>query len=182
MADHIRRALQEEAGDVLLYAPVAEKEEFINAIAYLIRRLDENTAPENFLRHAPGLSVGSDQWQMLKDGFIRSCERQRTLPEAPHRTQNRANEPLSPDASPCISNYFTNEPDTDWSLPVNRVRITSYNVCYTKLLRIILLQSGDSDVEKHVPLLDINTVLGREIAIHQFPVDQSIDLTALLND
>jgi len=47
---------------------------------------------------------------------------------------------------------------------------------------IILLQSGDSDVEKHVPLLDINTVLGREIAIHQFPVDQSIDLTALLND
>jgi RHH-type proline utilization regulon transcriptional repressor/proline dehydrogenase/delta 1-pyrroline-5-carboxylate dehydrogenase len=45
MADHVRRALHcEKAGDVLLYAPVATRDQFINAIAYLIRRLDENTA------------------------------------------------------------------------------------------------------------------------------------------
>ena len=48
MADHVRRALAEKAGDVLLYAPVATKEEFINAIAYLVRRLDENTGTGKF--------------------------------------------------------------------------------------------------------------------------------------
>lgn len=65
MADHVRRALQETTGDVLLYAPVAGKVEFINAIAYLIRRLDENTAKEIFLRYAPGLQVNSPEWAML---------------------------------------------------------------------------------------------------------------------
>ena len=47
MADHVRRALSDISGDVLLYAPVAKKDEFISAIAYLIRRLDENTAGES---------------------------------------------------------------------------------------------------------------------------------------
>ncbi|HLB52744.1 MAG TPA: proline dehydrogenase family protein, partial [Chlamydiales bacterium] len=51
MADHIRRVVQKLTGDVLLYCPVAKKEDFQHAIAYLIRRLDENTGAENFLRH-----------------------------------------------------------------------------------------------------------------------------------
>ena len=57
------------SGDVLLYAPVASKDEFINAIAYLIRRLDENTAEENFLRHSPGLHTDSPEWEHLKEQF-----------------------------------------------------------------------------------------------------------------
>ena len=61
MADNIRRALIEKTDDVLLYSPVAEKDQFINAIAYLIRRLDENTAPDNFLRYAPGLKTGTKE-------------------------------------------------------------------------------------------------------------------------
>ena len=52
MADHVRRAINEITSDVLLYAPEAKKEQFINAIAYLVRRLDENTADDNFLRHS----------------------------------------------------------------------------------------------------------------------------------
>ncbi len=35
MADHVRRALFETTGEMLLYAPVATKDQFINAIAYL---------------------------------------------------------------------------------------------------------------------------------------------------
>jgi RHH-type proline utilization regulon transcriptional repressor/proline dehydrogenase/delta 1-pyrroline-5-carboxylate dehydrogenase len=53
MADHVRRALSEASEEMLLYAPVAGRDEFINAIAYLVRRLDENTAEENYLRYAP---------------------------------------------------------------------------------------------------------------------------------
>ena len=37
---------------VLLYAPVTNDDDFAAAVAYLVRRLDENTAPENYLRAA----------------------------------------------------------------------------------------------------------------------------------
>jgi len=37
---------------VILYAPVTRREDFAAAVAYLVRRLDENTSPENYLRAA----------------------------------------------------------------------------------------------------------------------------------
>src|SRR5215472_407635 len=55
MANHQARAVQARAGALLLYAPVVRAEDFHSAIAYLVRRLDENTAEDNFLRHVFGL-------------------------------------------------------------------------------------------------------------------------------
>ena len=52
-----------------LYAPVASRDQFINAIAYLIRRLDENTGQQNFLRHPSSLRTASRSWQVLADRF-----------------------------------------------------------------------------------------------------------------
>ncbi|MCF6185914.1 MAG: bifunctional proline dehydrogenase/L-glutamate gamma-semialdehyde dehydrogenase [Desulfobulbaceae bacterium] len=120
MADHVRRALQETSGDVLLYAPVAGKDEFINAIAYLIRRLDENTARENFLRYAPGLQVDSKEWHFLQQSFIASCNLINEAGLGPNRTQDRNTEIFDPGISTLHRNSFTNEPDTDWSLAANR--------------------------------------------------------------
>ncbi len=120
MADHVRRALQESAGDLLLYAPVASKEEFINAIGYLIRRLDENTAPENFLRYSPDLHVGSAEWNFLKEGFLRSCDYIEQAQSAPNRIQDRTSEQFDPAISTYHRNRFINEADTDWSLAANR--------------------------------------------------------------
>jgi len=120
MADPVRRALQESSGKVLLYAPVAGKDEFINAIGYLIRRLDENTGPENFLRYAPDLQVGSRQWTLLKQQVLHACALQETVSAAPNRTQDRTAETwLSKDTTSPRSR-FVNEPDTDWSLAANR--------------------------------------------------------------
>ena len=70
MANHQRRALFELTRNLLLYAPACRKENFINAIGYLIRRLDENTGPENFLRHAFKIEVDSPEWQQLEQGFL----------------------------------------------------------------------------------------------------------------
>jgi RHH-type transcriptional regulator, proline utilization regulon repressor / proline dehydrogenase / delta 1-pyrroline-5-carboxylate dehydrogenase len=120
MADHVRRALSEEAADVLLYAPVAAKEEFINAIAYLIRRLDENTSPGNFLRYAPELAVESDEWAYLKEEFLLSCGQIEKARLGPNRTQDRRTESLPFAAGTFEENSFSNEPDTDWSLCANR--------------------------------------------------------------
>lgn len=120
MADHVRRALQETAGDVLLYAPVATKDEFINAIAYLIRRLDENTAKENFLRYAPGLQVGSSDWNFLEKSFSASCDCIDQAGTGANRIQNRSTEAIPPQISSLYQNRFINEADTDWSLAANR--------------------------------------------------------------
>ncbi|MEA2116281.1 MAG: bifunctional proline dehydrogenase/L-glutamate gamma-semialdehyde dehydrogenase [Thermodesulfobacteriota bacterium] len=120
MADHVRRALQELSGDVLLYAPVATKDEFINAIAYLIRRLDENTAKENFLRYAPGLQVDSSDWSFLEESFVASCHFMDQAGTGPKRSQDRNTEIFAAEISSLHQNSFTNEPDTDWSLAANR--------------------------------------------------------------
>jgi RHH-type proline utilization regulon transcriptional repressor/proline dehydrogenase/delta 1-pyrroline-5-carboxylate dehydrogenase len=120
MADHVCRALRETGSDMLLYAPVAGTDEFLNAIAYLIRRLDENTAPDNFLRHAPQLRVGSSEWQSLKKGFLRAAALRPTIRRTPNRTQDRASETFDPKTSPSLRHAFANEPDTDWSLTANR--------------------------------------------------------------
>jgi RHH-type proline utilization regulon transcriptional repressor/proline dehydrogenase/delta 1-pyrroline-5-carboxylate dehydrogenase len=119
MANHQRRALCELNDNVLLYAPATRKEEFVNAIGYLIRRLDENTGPDNFLRHAFKLEVDSDEWRQLERDFIESFELRDKLRESPRRTQDRR-APLAERAAPLPpSERFDNDPHTDWALPQN---------------------------------------------------------------
>ncbi len=120
MADHVRRALCETSGDVLLYAPVARKEEFINAIAYLVRRLDENTAGENFLRYSFDLKTDSKEWKYLQEQFLASAALMDKVSKTPNRVQDRSSETFSEKTGAFYKNEFENEPDTDWSLRKNR--------------------------------------------------------------
>ncbi|MFP4476057.1 MAG: bifunctional proline dehydrogenase/L-glutamate gamma-semialdehyde dehydrogenase [Desulfatibacillaceae bacterium] len=120
MADHVRRSLQESVDDILLYAPVASREQFINAIAYLIRRLDENTSPENFLRYSPFLTTDSESWSFLRNRFLASCRNIETAPNTPNRVQDRNTETFPEDFGAFYTGMFTNEADTDWAVPANR--------------------------------------------------------------
>ena len=118
MANHQRRALTELAPNILLYAPATRQEDFVNAIGYLIRRLDENTGEDNFLRHTFKLEIGSPEWHSLEADFIQCFERIKDLPLAPRRTQDRTATPDRP--TPRIeSDTFVNEPDTDFALSQN---------------------------------------------------------------
>ena len=117
MANHQRRALLELSRHLLLYAPACRKEEFLNAIGYLIRRLDENTGPENFLRHAFKLEVGSPDWEDLERGFRDAFAVE--ISDAPRRTQSRLTERFAAPRARMNWPEFINEPDTDWSLPQN---------------------------------------------------------------
>jgi RHH-type proline utilization regulon transcriptional repressor/proline dehydrogenase/delta 1-pyrroline-5-carboxylate dehydrogenase len=147
MANHQRRALFELTQNMLLYAPACRQDEFTTAIGYLIRRLDENTGPDNFLRHAFRIEVGSDTWQKLERQFIEAFGMMESVSREPRRAQNRnqragARAPSRSDGRPPsvdavldpVSNEarklgaedrparylkFRNEPDTDWSLPPN---------------------------------------------------------------
>lgn len=116
MADPMRRVVQTLSNDMLLYCPVAAEEEFQYAVAYLVRRLDENTAPENFLRHAFSMVPGDQEWQHQAMLFSLACENIGKISSEPRRRQNRLTAQQIHD--PCSP--FENEPDTDWSLPDNR--------------------------------------------------------------
>lgn len=118
MANHQRRALHEYTSNLLLYAPATSRDEFTNAIGYLVRRLDENTGPENFLRHAFKLTVDSEEWASLEAGFVRSFELIDDLAASPRRTQDRT-APIGEPKGPMTLRSFVNEPDTDFSLPAN---------------------------------------------------------------
>ncbi|QEG39897.1 bifunctional proline dehydrogenase/L-glutamate gamma-semialdehyde dehydrogenase [Roseimaritima ulvae] len=118
MANHQRRALFEAAGEMLLYAPACRKEDFINAIGYLIRRLDENTGQENFLRHTFRLQSDTPEWEQLADGFRESMQCIDSVSVSPRRTQDRNQPPAQPDVGDDWKT-FLNEPDTDWCLPHN---------------------------------------------------------------
>ena len=50
MANPEALAVAKRSLRILLYAPVTRSDDFASAVAYLVRRLDENTAPENYLR------------------------------------------------------------------------------------------------------------------------------------
>lgn len=123
MANHQARAVQARAGGLLLYAPVVRAEDFHSAIAYLVRRLDENTAPENFLRHVFDLEPGSAEWIAERDRFLAAFEVKATVSDAPRRTQDRrAEERAGPIVRP-LDARFENDPDTDWTLAANRAWI-----------------------------------------------------------
>ncbi|MEM8680829.1 MAG: bifunctional proline dehydrogenase/L-glutamate gamma-semialdehyde dehydrogenase, partial [Planctomycetota bacterium] len=122
MANHQRRALFEIAPSLLLYAPACHKEDFIHAIGYLVRRLDENTGPDNFLRHTFRLKVDSSEWVDLEKQFFDAFQYVATLEDAPRRTQDRNQPPTPPPASSFGFEsgwQFENEPDTDFSLGQN---------------------------------------------------------------
>ena len=97
-------------------------EDFHSAIAYLVRRLDENTAPENFLRHVFDLEPGSATWIAERDRFLAAFDRQARLSDAPRRTQDRGRDLAGPVVPP-VDSRFVNDPDTDWTLAANRAWI-----------------------------------------------------------
>jgi RHH-type proline utilization regulon transcriptional repressor/proline dehydrogenase/delta 1-pyrroline-5-carboxylate dehydrogenase len=118
MADNQAAAVAQRSGRLLLYVPATTRRDFRNALAYLARRLDENTTPEGFLRHALEMVPGSPAWEEQAGRFARSVRARVDLPTRPFQTQDRSRPPQTgPSAAP---DRFTNEPDTDLTVPANR--------------------------------------------------------------
>lgn len=116
MADPLARTLVSLGKEVLLYCPVSSIQDFHTAIAYLIRRLDENTAPENFLRASFDLKTQSNEWHRQAAFFAKSCLMASSVSSTSHRRQNREEE-----TNVYYSEeVFSNVADTDWTVPSNR--------------------------------------------------------------
>ncbi len=114
MANDLARIVRQKAGSLLVYSPIVHPKDFGSALAYLIRRLDENTTPENFLRDLFSLELGSVAWERQKQRFIQGWRERTTVSSNSHRSQK-------PERS---YTKFTNEPDTDWTQAHNRSELS----------------------------------------------------------
>ena len=110
MANHVWRAQKKLGNHVILYTPVVKKEHFLNAISYLVRRMDENTAPDNFLTHSFSLKPDTKEWHDLEQQFIDAYNMKDNLTHEPTRTQDR-NKPYE---GQVLRDEMLNEPDTDF--------------------------------------------------------------------
>ena len=118
MAPAQSRAVRAEAGKVLLYAPVVRHDDLAASIAYLTRRLDENTSPDNFLRDLFTLRPGSPEWRAQQQRFEAAMSAVGSVATDSRRTQDR-----SLPAAPVSVESFDNCDDTDWTQAANRAWI-----------------------------------------------------------
>ena len=118
IAPALARAVRDEAGRVLLYTPVVRRDDLAASIAYLARRLDENTAPENFLRSVFALTPGSSDWDTQRERFETAIEQRQSVSTTSRRQQDRS---IAVDAQ--LLDVFENCADTDWTREVNRAWI-----------------------------------------------------------
>lgn len=143
MAPHQAAAVRAEAGDLLLYAPVVPREDFGSAVAYLIRRLDENTTEGNFLRDLFALELGSPAWERQKLAFLKGMDAAATVALGPRRQQSRTE--VRP-ATALVT--FQNAADTDWTLPNNRQWIAYHlELLRVRELRIPLVVAGQESTK-----------------------------------
>jgi RHH-type proline utilization regulon transcriptional repressor/proline dehydrogenase/delta 1-pyrroline-5-carboxylate dehydrogenase len=116
MAPAQAAAVRRVAGDLLLYTPVVASRDFPSAVAYLVRRLDENTSAQNFLAHLFDLAGDPEQLQDQADRFAAAVRARHTVSADRRRRTSRV-EPPPPQS---LRSAFANAPDTDWTDPDNR--------------------------------------------------------------
>ncbi|HMC41102.1 MAG TPA: bifunctional proline dehydrogenase/L-glutamate gamma-semialdehyde dehydrogenase, partial [Acidimicrobiales bacterium] len=129
MSPAVAEAAAARFGRLLLYAPVVGAGDLEAAIAYLVRRLDENSGAENFLAHQFDMTVGSPAWQEEEARFRRAVDDATSGAATPatRRRQDRpAEEGAAADTAAAGPAPFRNEPDTDFTGEANRRWVWSH--------------------------------------------------------
>jgi RHH-type proline utilization regulon transcriptional repressor/proline dehydrogenase/delta 1-pyrroline-5-carboxylate dehydrogenase len=142
MAQGQAEAVRRDVGELLLYTPVVHPQEFDVAIAYLIRRLEEGASQDNFMSAVFELTSNESLFEREKQRFLASLDALDDEVPGPNRTQDRGAAALAgasaADGADAFSQVdvaaaaaapttqagpteFTNTPDTDPSLPANRI-------------------------------------------------------------
>ncbi len=137
MADPVRAALHGRGFNVRTYTPIGE---LIPGMAYLVRRLLENTSNESFLRKSFREKIAFDE-----------------LIEAP-QVPRRASEEEAPD------NAFRNEPPIDFSINVNRGKMAeALRAAKENRNREYPLIIGDREVTTERKIMSYNPASTRDI-------------------
>ena len=104
MAPGEARTVRDATGALLLYTPVVAADDFDTALAYLFRRLEENSSGDNFLRHAFDLAGDAAAFASEQARFELAVADRWAVSSAPRRRN------AAPGRG---SSGFANQPDTD---------------------------------------------------------------------
>ena len=146
MANNLPRVMRKLQKQIILYTPVVKSNHFLNAISYLVRRLDENTGKDNFLSYTFNLKLDSPHWNFLAEQFLAAYKLKDTVYTTSYRTQDRAVTPVP------VSdiNTFSSESDTDLDLPQNRKWaldiLKKWETTVNEQNFIVPVQIGDKEV------------------------------------
>ena len=182
MSESARLAIKEISGEVILYAPTAKKEQFTNAIAYLVRRLDENTGAENFIRYSFGLKVGSPAWESQKQKFIDAFDNTQNLFIGAKRNQNRLTEQWDHyEGGSYFSGKYHGEADTDFILPPNKEWAKNIRAQWQKKagdeVRIVpIVVGGETIVDREVKTVIDKSQLKEGVVCGQYALATKEDL------
>lgn len=146
MAPAQARAVRDEVGNVLLYTPVVAREDFDVAISYLVRRLEENAAPQNFLHamFAPA-GPGADPLHSQREAFRASVHASQE-PTTPPQRRLRP-EPVEPRAG----EPFRNAADTDPAVAQSRAwaaELMTRDVDVPDAVRVTTVEDVDAAVQR----------------------------------
>ncbi|MDO5699684.1 MAG: bifunctional proline dehydrogenase/L-glutamate gamma-semialdehyde dehydrogenase [Dermatophilus congolensis] len=125
MAPAQARAVQADVGTVLLYTPVVAPGDFDVAISYLIRRLEENAGPENFLHATFSEAVkgkgakGASARSAHADGDAMDLEEQRFRTALAAIDETFVGARRTPERA-SITDEFANTADSDPALGATR--------------------------------------------------------------
>ncbi|MGE4506620.1 MAG: proline dehydrogenase family protein, partial [Desulfovibrionaceae bacterium] len=161
MAEPVRKGLKNVAGRVRLYCPYGE---LIPGMAYLVRRLLENTANESFLR------------QSFADG-----EEIDRLMEDPEETYRRTAAPKAEaGGGDGLDAPFANDPSIDFTIPGNREAFAkALAQVRSRLGRSYPLFIGGAEVETEKTINSLNPanpteVIGTFAQAGQLEIDHAI--------
>ena len=79
MANPEALAIAKRSLQILLYAPVTRGDDFASAVAYLVRRLDENTAVENYLRSSFEMGTNPEKFNEQAERFNKSAAERHSI-------------------------------------------------------------------------------------------------------
>ena len=188
MANHLWRAMKKLGHQVILYTPVVNEKNFLNAISYLVRRLDENTGKDNFLSYSFNLKPDTPQWDFLHQQFVEAMELKDNVVCRVTRVQDRRKEEAHTDGGEIrgLFDTFRNEPDTDFDLMANKLWAESIVEKWKKpegyQPEIIPLQIGDETkvTEKRQRYIDHNQQQ-TEICVYEMSKASEEDITKIIN-
>ncbi len=157
MANAEALALAHQFGRVLLYTPITREKDFPAAVAYLVRRLDENTSLENYLRASFDMEVGNSEFEAQRERFIESVRARHLI-----STKSRRHELVRHDqASDFDNGIFRNQSDGD-----------ATNAQFREIVRKAISTELSRD-KFHIPLvINGEKIFTSEI---EFGVDPSAD-------
>jgi RHH-type proline utilization regulon transcriptional repressor/proline dehydrogenase/delta 1-pyrroline-5-carboxylate dehydrogenase len=129
MANAEALAITRLGHQVLFYTPVTNKDDFASAVAYLVRRLDENTSDENYLKAAFEIGSNPTKFTEQKERFQKSVEQRHTISTLSRRHKpdpmnyetfhNQASgDPTNPNYLKSISNEITRVRLHDMVIPL----------------------------------------------------------------